>query len=88
MLLLPINGDVHQEVTTKHPMPKEPNFTNYKFNGPVNGLGSHSWNCLGCNWTHSVLGGRLEQNRGQRKADSHACYNSSNDSWKQRKDLE
>jgi len=68
-------------------MPKEPNYTNYKFNGPINGLGSHSWSCLGCNWTHSELGGRKEQNRGQRKADSHKCYNSANDAQAGRKDI-
>ena len=68
-------------------MASEPNLTNYRSNGQINGLGSHSWNCMGCGWTHSELGGRKKQNQGQRKADSHKCYNSANDSQAVRKDI-
>ena len=64
------------------------NLTNYKYNGSVNGKGSHSWSCLGCSWSHSEIGGRKEQNRGQRKANKHSCYDSSKDSWSGRKDLD
>jgi hypothetical protein len=64
------------------------NDTIYSNGGEFNGRGVHKWHCLGCNWTHQELGGLKDKNRGQRKADNHACYNSANDSWKQRKDLE
>jgi hypothetical protein len=64
------------------------NDTVYTKAGVVNGKGLHKWHCLSCPWTHTEMGGRKEQTRGQNKAENHRCYNSDNDSWKQRKDLE
>jgi hypothetical protein len=64
------------------------NNTVYSSGGEFGGLGVHNWHCLGCQWTHTTVGGRKEQSAGQSKAESHKCYNSANDPWKQRKDLE
>jgi hypothetical protein len=64
------------------------NNTVYTGGGELNGRGFHKWHCLDCSWTHSELGGRKEQDRGQRKANSHRCYNYANDSWSNRKDLQ
>ena len=64
------------------------NYTQYTHGGVVNGKAVHNWHCLTCPWTHTEVGGRKEQNMGQRKADRHACYDSSKDAQKGRKDLE
>jgi len=64
------------------------NNTVYTNGGEFNGRGVHKWHCLDCSWNHQEVGGRKEQNRGQRKAESHKCYSSANDSWSNRKDLQ
>jgi hypothetical protein len=64
------------------------NDTVYTSGGEVGGLGLHKWHCLSCPWTHTTTGGAKGKNAGQRKADSHRCYNSANDSWSERKDLQ
>jgi len=64
------------------------NDTVYTFGGEVGGVGLHKWHCLSCPWTHSTTGGRKNQDAGQRKAEAHRCYNSANDSWSTRKDLQ
>jgi len=69
-------------------MANDPNHTYYERGGVVNGKASHNWHCLSCPWTQTVVGGRKEQNAGQRKADRHQCYDSSKDAQKDRKDLQ
>jgi len=68
------------------------NSTNYKYAGArsVNGqmFGIHQWNCTSCPWNMEVVGGRKELNAGARKASKHECYDSSKDSWSDRKDLQ
>jgi hypothetical protein len=64
------------------------NDTIYTSGGEIGGLGLHKWHCLSCPWTHTTTGGLQGKNAGQRKADAHRCYNSANDSWSERKDLQ
>lgn len=63
------------------------NDTVYTFGGALNGKGVHNWHCLSCPWKHQEVGGRIEQNRGQYKANRHRCYDSSRDPQKNRKDI-
>ena len=62
------------------------NYTVYTSGGQINSKGVHNWHCLSCPWTHTEMGGRKEQNRGQRKANKHRCYDSSKDPQSGRKD--
>lgn len=64
------------------------NDTVYTSGGEIGGLGLHKWHCLSCPWTHTTTGGVQGKDAGQRKADAHRCYNSANDSWSERKDLQ
>lgn len=64
------------------------NDTIYTYGGELNGQGLHKWHCLSCPWTHTELGGRKNQNRGQAKAEAHKCYDSSKDLWSGRRDLQ
>lgn len=73
--------------------PPEPNFTNYSRDGELNGSAVHRWTCNGadgmsCGWHATRIGGQQAINSGAAEAQRHKCYNSSNDSWKQRGDLE
>ena len=69
-------------------MAKDPNLTNYKRDGVVNGKAVHSWQCMGCPWHATRIGGVKAKNSGQGEADRHQCYDSSKDAQKGRKDLE
>jgi len=63
------------------------NDTVYTSGGEFNGRGVHKWHCLSCPWTHQEVGGRKEQNAGQRKAEAHRCYDSSKDAQAGRRDI-
>jgi hypothetical protein len=73
--------------------PPEPNFTNYSREGQVNGKAVHVWTCNGadgmsCGWHATRIGGQQAINSGAAEAQRHQCYDSSKDSWSDRKDLQ
>jgi len=68
------------------------NNTNYTYKGTreINGqkFGVHGWSCLDCPWQIEKVGGPKEMNAGTREANKHQCYDSSKDSWSNRRDLQ
>ena len=69
-------------------MPQEPNLVNYKREGVLNGKAVHGWSCMGCGWHATRIGGPKAKNSGEGEAFRHKCYDSSKDSWSDRKDLQ
>jgi len=59
----------------------------YKVNGKVNGLTSHSWTCLDCAHHVTRLGGAGAIRAGKKESYNHTCVNTSDHPEKSRKDL-
>ena len=60
----------------------------YNTVGKFNGLTQHSWTCSNCGRHTVKLGGSSAKRAGQKEANNHTCVDTSNDSWRDRKDLQ
>jgi len=56
--------------------------------GKINGLSTHSWTCMDCGKHITKVGGASAIRAGKKEAYNHDHVDTSNDSWKERKDLQ